>query len=107
VSIVARYIETYNHNNRIGVLVEFRAIDDFTFRTEEFQALAKEIALHIAACNPAGNSYGNSLVALLDQRLLRDESRSVRDMLEACEAELKGRLRVQRYVRYATDENDE
>jgi translation elongation factor EF-Ts len=104
---VARYIETYNHNNRIGVLVEFRAMDDVTCRTDEFQALAKQIALHIAACNPAGNSHGNPMAALLDQRLLRDEIRSVGDMPEACEAELKGRLRVQRYVRYATDDDDE
>jgi translation elongation factor EF-Ts len=103
---VARYIATYNHNNRIGVLVEFRAIDDFTFRTDEFQALAKEIAIHIAACNPAANSHGNPIVALLDQRVLKDESRSVRDILEACEAELKGRVRVQRYIRYATDDDD-
>lgn len=45
-------IGTYNHDNRIGVLVELNCETDFVAKTEEFQALVKDIAMHIAATNP-------------------------------------------------------
>jgi elongation factor Ts len=37
---------------KIGVLVEINCESDFVARTEEFQNLAREIAMHIAAANP-------------------------------------------------------
>ena len=45
-------IGTYNHDNRIGVLVEVNCETDFVARTDEFHELAKNIAMHIAAANP-------------------------------------------------------
>src|SRR6185503_17590944 len=36
----------------IGVLVELNCETDFVARTDDFKALAKELALHIAASNP-------------------------------------------------------
>lgn len=100
-----RYIESYDHNHKVGVLIEFRAIDDFTFRTEEFQALAKDIAIHIVARDPARD--GQSVLSLLGQRFVKDESKSVREVLQDYEAQLKGDIRVLRYVRYAIDDDDQ
>ena len=37
---------------KVGVLVEVNCETDFVARTDDFQALAKEIAMHIAAANP-------------------------------------------------------
>jgi elongation factor Ts len=37
---------------KIGVLVEVNCESDFVARTEDFQNLAREIAMHIAAANP-------------------------------------------------------
>ena len=37
---------------KIGVLVEVNCESDFVARTEDFQALAREIAMHIAAASP-------------------------------------------------------
>src|SRR6476619_2089300 len=37
---------------KIGVLVEVNCESDFVARTEDFQALALEIAMHIAAASP-------------------------------------------------------
>jgi elongation factor Ts len=37
---------------RIGVLVEVNCESDFVARTEDFQNLARELAMHIAAANP-------------------------------------------------------
>ncbi|RMF33218.1 MAG: translation elongation factor Ts [Chloroflexi bacterium] len=46
-------IETYTHpGNRVGVIVEVNCETDFVARTPEFQALAHDLALHIAAMAP-------------------------------------------------------
>jgi elongation factor Ts len=47
--VVASYIHS---NNRIGVLVELNCETDFVARNNEFQELARDIAMHIAAMNP-------------------------------------------------------
>ena len=46
-------IESYIHaGGKIGVLVELNCETDFVSLTPDFKALAKELALHIAASNP-------------------------------------------------------
>ncbi|MDQ4076700.1 MAG: translation elongation factor Ts [Chloroflexota bacterium] len=46
-------VEPYIHlGGKIGVLVELNCETDFVARTEDFQELAHEIALHIAAAAP-------------------------------------------------------
>ncbi len=45
-------IGTYNHDGRIGVLVEVNCETDFVARTEGFSDLVKDVAMHIAAAAP-------------------------------------------------------
>ena len=45
-------IEAYVHSSRIGVLVEVNCETDFVTRTDDFKALAHDIAMHIAASAP-------------------------------------------------------
>lgn len=46
-------ITSYIHpGGKIGVLVDINCETDFVARTEDFQNLAKDIAMHIAAMNP-------------------------------------------------------
>ena len=45
-------VGSYIHNGRIGVLVELNSETDFVARNEDFQRLAKDVAMHIAATNP-------------------------------------------------------
>ncbi|ADO73807.1 elongation factor Ts [Stigmatella aurantiaca DW4/3-1] len=45
-------ISTYVHSGRIGVMVEVNCETDFVARNEDFQALAKDVAMHIAAASP-------------------------------------------------------
>jgi len=47
--LVGHYIHM---GGKIGVLVEVNCESDFVARTEKFQALTREIAMHIAAANP-------------------------------------------------------
>ena len=47
-------VEAYIHpGGRVGVLVEVNAETDFVARNEAFQRMVKEIAMHIAAADPA------------------------------------------------------
>ncbi len=48
----AGLIGTYNHDSRIGVLVEINCETDFVARNEIFAGLVKDIAMHVAASNP-------------------------------------------------------
>ena len=46
-------IGNYIHmGGKIGVLVEVNCESDFVARTEDFQSLAREVAMHIAAASP-------------------------------------------------------
>lgn len=46
-------VEAYIHpGGKLGVLLELNCETDFVARTEDFQRLARELALHIAASNP-------------------------------------------------------
>ena len=45
-------VGSYVHSGRIGVLVEINSETDFVGRSEQFQALLKDVAMHIAASSP-------------------------------------------------------
>lgn len=45
-------IGTYNHDGRIGVVVEINCETDFVARNEIFTDLVKDIAMHVAASAP-------------------------------------------------------
>lgn len=47
--IIGYYI---HHNQRVGVMLELNSETDFVARNENFQILAKDIAMHIAMANP-------------------------------------------------------
>jgi elongation factor Ts len=48
----AGLVGTYNHDGRIGVLVEVNCETDFVARNEIFTDFVKDIAMHVAAANP-------------------------------------------------------
>ncbi len=48
-------IYSYIHTGaKLGVLVEINCESDFVAKTDDFQAFCKNIAMHVAAANPAG-----------------------------------------------------
>jgi elongation factor Ts len=49
--LVVSYI---HHNGQVGVLVELNCETDFVARTDDFKALAQDVALHIASADPIG-----------------------------------------------------
>ena len=71
--LVHSYIHT---GGKIGVLVELNCETDFVARTDEFQQLAKDIAMHIAATNPDFISREEVPAALVEKEkeIYREQS---------------------------------
>jgi elongation factor Ts len=59
-------VGSYIHAGRIGVLVEVNCETDFVARTEEFKALVKDIAMHIAAADPRPRFVDDSEIPASD-----------------------------------------
>jgi elongation factor Ts len=71
----AGLVESYVHNERIGVLLHLSAETDFVVRSEPFRALAHDLAMHIAAAAP------KDVEELLAQPYIKDESRTIKDVI--------------------------
>lgn len=103
-------VESYIHpGGRVGVLLEINCATDFVARTDEFQELARNLAMQVAAMDPEfvgnddvpGDFQGSlSESALLEQPYVRDQSRKVQELLSAAIGKLGENIRVRRFVRY-------
>lgn len=61
-------IGTYIHTNgKIGVMVSLQCESDFVSKNEKFQALARDIAMHIAATDPVAISPDDIPAELVEQ----------------------------------------
>ncbi len=89
----AGQIFAYIHGGRIGALVDVRAETDFVVRSEPFQKLAQEIAMQIAAANPENTE------ALLKQPYIRDEKKTVQDLVSDVSAQTGENIRVSGFSR--------
>jgi len=56
-----------HHNGQVGVLVELNCETDFVARTEGFQQLARDIALHVASADPIGVNADDIPADLLER----------------------------------------
>jgi elongation factor Ts len=74
-------VGTYNHDNRIGVLVEINCETDFVARNEIFTSLVKDVAMHIAAMSPQYLS--------IDEIPEADKARAKAEFVEKATAEGK------------------
>lgn len=87
-------IETYLHpNKKIGVMLELECETDFVARSKEFQKLAHELSLQIAAMNPEKSSF-------LSQPWIRDETKTIGDLIDDYIAKLGENINIKRFVRY-------
>jgi elongation factor Ts len=60
-------VATYQHGNRIAVMVEVNCETDFVGRSPDFQGFAREVAMQIAAMKPAYVSSDEIPAATLDK----------------------------------------
>lgn len=133
-------VVSYIHpGSKIGVLLKLYCETDFVARTEEFQTLARDIAMHIAAMNPEyvhkddipeavieaekkiyREQYVNSRkspdvfekiiegklekfaeeAALLSQPFVKDQDKTIREVIDQTIAKLGENIQIGDFVRY-------
>jgi elongation factor Ts len=140
--LVGSYIHA---GGKIGVLVEINCESDFVARTEDFQRLSHEVAMHIAALDPRflrreevtqdildrerdiykeqAKSTGKpepvieKIVTgkmekfyeencLYEQHFIRDESMTIKELVDQAIAKLGENISIRRYSRFKVGEMD-
>ena len=87
-------IESYIHNNgKVGVILELNCETDFVARNEEFKQLAHDLAMHIAALEPKDEKE------VLEQPFIKDESKTIKDLITEMIAKLGENIKVGKFVR--------
>ena len=88
--VVAQYVHS---NKKIGVLVKLLCETDFVARNPEFQVIANEIAMHVAAMKPM------SVEECLSQPTIHDSSVTVEQRIQAGIAKLGENIKLEEIVR--------
>lgn len=92
---VAAYIHA---GGRVGAIVEIASETDFVSRSPEFQKLAQEVAMHVAAMDP------KDVEELLGQDYIRDASKKVNDLVTTLAASVGENVSIRRFQRFALGE---
>ncbi len=88
----AGVIDAYIHANRqTGAMVELRCETDFVSRTDEFQALAHDIAMHATAMKPA------NLEELLAQPFIKNPEQTISALLTSAIAKIGENIQLARF----------
>lgn len=91
----ASAISAYIHSTgNMGAMVEISSETDFVAKNPEFRGLADELAMHIAACDPA------DLTDLLAQPYIKDPSVTVDDFVKGFVQKFGERIEIIRFVRF-------
>lgn len=103
-------VEAYIHTGgRVGALVELNCETDFVARNPQFRELAREIAMQVAAMNPAriGNepadgdgASADTGTPLLAQAYIRDSSKTIQDLIKQSIAGFGENIVVRRVARF-------
>jgi elongation factor Ts len=93
--VVASYIHA---GGRKGALVEVASETDFVARSAEFQRLAQEVAMQVAAMSP------KTVDELLAQAYIRDSSKTIKDLVTTLAASVGENVSVRRIQRFAIGE---
>ena len=137
-------VQAYIHmGGKIGVLVEINCETDFAAKSDPFQDLARDVAMHIAAMNPTTVStdeidpatvesqraiFTAQVIeegkpeniaarivdgkvskwmkegALLEQKFVKDPSKTINEHLLAVSGDIGEKLSIRRFVRYELGE---
>jgi elongation factor Ts len=103
-------VEAYVHpGGRFGALVEVNCETDFVSNTDEFKALAHLLALQVVAMAPKFISANEipvdtpldpKVVCLLSQPYVKDESRTIGDIVAEVVLKTGEKVSVRRFIRY-------
>ena len=92
--VKAGIIESYIHSGKkIGAMVELHCESDFVAHSEDFQKLAHELCLQIAAIDPEN-------IPLLEQLWIRDETKRIRDLIDEYISKFGENIILKRFARF-------
>lgn len=87
-------IHCYIHGDRkIGAMVKLCCQTDFVAKNREFEKLAHEICLQIAAMKP------RNIKALLSQEYIRDPKKKIEDLLKEAIAKFGENIKIEEFER--------
>lgn len=93
------YVASYVHSTgKVAALVEILCETDFVARNPEFQEMAKNVAMQVAAMNPA------TVEELLAQETLKDGNMTVEDMVKGLSGKIGEKFVVNRIYRMVVGE---
>lgn len=104
--VINAYIHT---DGRIGAMVEVNCETDFVARTDEFKALAHNLAMQVAAIPPQFISADDApthdikeaeTACLLQQPYIKDPSKTVQDIITETIAKVGENIKVSRFARF-------
>jgi elongation factor Ts len=82
-----------HHDGKRGALVRLLCETDFVARTDEFKALAKELAMQVTSMNPEDNA------AFLKQEYIRDPKLSIADLIKQTAAKTGENVQLGSFAR--------
>lgn len=88
--VVASYI---HYDKKVGTMIELRCESDFVARSEDFQKLAHEICLQIAAISPEE-------IPILEQKWIKDENKTMKELIDDYISKFGENIVLKRFVRY-------
>ena len=107
-------VEAYIHTGgRVGAMVELGCETDFVARTPEFRELGHNVAMQVAAMDPAYIMESDipedehrppAQVTLLLQPFIKDTSRQVSDIIQELAVKVGENVKVVRFSRLALEE---
>ena len=107
-------IESYIHSGgRIGAMIEANCETDFVARTEDFKALAHDIAMQVAAMNPRfideseipdGDDVNPQESCLLQQPFIKDPGMTIDELIKELIGKLGENIRIRRFSRFSLGE---
>ena len=107
-------IESYIHSGgRIGAMIEANCETDFVARTEDFKALAHDIAMQVAAMNPRfideseiadGDDVDPQESCLLQQPFIKDPGMTIDELIKELIGKLGENIRIRRFSRFSLGE---
>lgn len=91
----AGLVETYVHGGgKVGAIVEVNCETDFVARTDEFKNLAHELAMQVAAMDPA------DVEELEGQDYIRESGKKVKDLVADTIAKVGENIKIKRFMRF-------
>lgn len=90
--VVAAYIHS---GDTVGALVELLCETDFVAKNPEFKAVAKDIAMHVAAMNP------QDVGELLEQPFIKGSGSSVGELVNGVVQKFGERTEVGKFTRFS------